>query len=278
MERIDSLGPTAKFRSEGELPCILVYSSYAHVKHIKNMLDDVQEYLEKSGFRTVLLKDEARPLSIYSEEFLRAAKSCVLGIVILDGFRPNVLFEFGVLTGLEKPIILLKDKKAEINIKTLYGKIDRSNCRTETGLTHSIFDSLKNPLINSGSSQFSDLSMNVSEYDHDASKSEQEHILKSLSANISKIKAQIEKEGEKLLREKTPVSMSGSYVEKYQKYVERLYNLALNPNLELQDIDAISMNFKNLETESEIKMPPEIFKMIASLYKSAAERPEENDR
>jgi nucleoside 2-deoxyribosyltransferase len=238
----------------------------------------VQEYLQKNGFRTVLLKDEARNLSIYSEEFLRAAKSCVLGIVILDGFRPNVLFEFGVLTGLEKPIILLKDKKAEINIKTLYGKIDQSNCRTETGLTHSKFDSLKNPLINSGSSQFSDLSMNVSEYDHEASKSEQEHILKSLSANISKIKAQIEKEGEKLLREKPPASMPDSYMKMYQEYVERLFNLALNPNLKLQDIDDISKNFKDLETESESEMPPGIFKMIGSLYKSVAERLEENDK
>jgi nucleoside 2-deoxyribosyltransferase len=278
MERIDSLGPTAKFKSEGELPCILVYSSYAHVKHIKNTLDDVQEYLEKSGFRTVLLKDEARPLSIYSEEFLRAAKNCVLGIVILDGFRPNVLFEFGVLIGLEKPIILLKDKNAEINIKTLYGNIDNSNCRTATGLAHSEFKRLQNPLINSGSSQFSDLSMNVSEYDHDASKSEQEHILKSLSANISKIKAQIEKEGEKLLREKTPVSVSGSYVKKYQEYVERLYSLPLNPKFTEKDVDTILINFKNLEAESKIRMPPEIFKMIASLYKTAAERSEEDEK
>jgi hypothetical protein len=52
----------------------------------------------------------------------------------------------------------------------------------------------------------------------------------------------------------------------------------LNPNLELQDIDAISIDFKNLEIESKLEMPPGIFKMIGSLYKSAAERPEENDR
>ena len=112
MEIIQSTGPSARLSPEGELPCILVYSSYAHVKHIKITLDGIKEYLEKNGFRIVLLKDEAKNLSIYSEEFLRAAKDCVLGIVILDGFRPNVLFEFGVLMGLEKPVVLLKGETA----------------------------------------------------------------------------------------------------------------------------------------------------------------------
>ena len=71
---------------------------------------------------------------------MRAAKDCVLGIVILDGFRPNVLFEFGVLMGLEKPVVLLKDKNAEINIKTLYGDITNQNCKKVTGLTLSKFE------------------------------------------------------------------------------------------------------------------------------------------
>ena len=111
------------------MPCILVYSSYAHVNHIKFILDLVKEYLVNNGFRIVLLNDVAKDLSLYSEEFLRAARNCVLGIVILDGFRPNVLFEFGVLIGLEKPVVLLRDKNAEINIKTLYEDINDQNCK-----------------------------------------------------------------------------------------------------------------------------------------------------
>lgn len=278
MERTQSAGPSARLSPSGELPCILVYSSYAHVKHIKYTLDYISEYLDSNGFRPVLLKDEARDLSTYSEEFLRAAKDCVLGVVILDGFRPNVLFEFGVLIGLKKPIVLLKDKKAEINIKTLYGDIDKQNCKMVTGLPASQFESLKNPPIKSGSCiQFSDLSMKISEYDHDASKSEPEHISNLLSSNISKMRDEIEKEGEKLLREKTPASMSDSFVEKYQEYVARLYNLALSIGFEERDVDAIFKDFKNLETESNIKMPSVIYSLIASLYKSAVERQDKND-
>ena len=228
MERFQSAGPSAKLSSEGELPCILVYSSYTHVKHIKSTLDYVEEYLKNNGFRIALLKDEAKDLSLYSEEFLRVAKNCVLGIVILDGFRPNVLFEFGVLIGLEKPVVLLKDKNAEINIKTLYDITDQ-NCKTVTGLTRSEFKALQNPMIKSSSSiQFSDLSMKVSEYDHEASKSEPEHISQLLSRNIGIIKTEIEKEGEKLLCEKMPASMSESDLKNFQEYVAKLSSLALN--------------------------------------------------
>ena len=37
------------------------------------------------------------------------------------------------------------------------------------------------------------------------------------------------------------------------------------------------MDFKNLEKESKIKMPSAIFRLIGSLYKSAAKGPEKND-
>ena len=119
--------------------------------------------------------------------------------------------------------------------------------------------------------------MNILEYDHDASKSEEKHVSKLLSSNIDKIRAKIEKEGEKLLREKTPASMSDSFVEKYQEYVARLYSLALSSGFEEKDIDSISTDFKNLERESNIKMPSRIYSLIASLFKSAEERPDKND-
>jgi len=273
IERFQSSEPSAKLSTEGELPCVLVYSSYDHVRHIKPIVDNVQEYLEQNGFRVILLKEEARNLSVYSEEFLRAAKDCVLGIVILDGFRPNVLFEFGVLIGLEKPVVLLKDKNAEINIKTLYGRVDHENCRNITGLTYLKFEMLKNPSIISNScAQFSDLSMNISEYDHEAAKRDEKHIFNQLKSNISRIRAEIETEGEKIMGKKRPASLSDSYVERYQRNVQRLYNLLMDPIIEEHDVDAILTDFKDLETESNIRMPSEIYSLIASLFKSIAER------
>lgn len=275
MESIQAAEPSAKLSPQGEKPCILVYSSYAHVGHIKRTLDDIEEYLENNGFRIVFLKDEARDLSTYSGEFLRAARDCVLGVVILDGFRPNVLFEFGVLMGMEKPVVLLKDKEAEINIKTLYGEIGNPNCKRKTGLSFSIFQSLKNPLIEMRSfSQFSDLSMKISEYDHEASKKEERHISKLLSSNIDNIRTEIEKEEEKILRGKEPASMSDRFAEIYQEYVGRLYSLAFSSGLEVEDVDTILSDFQKLEGESGNKMPSRIYSLIASLYKSAEEKEE----
>lgn len=44
---------------------------------------------------------------------------CSFGIVVLDGLRPNVTFEFGRLTAKDKPVILLKEKGATVDIRSL---------------------------------------------------------------------------------------------------------------------------------------------------------------
>lgn len=201
-----------------------------------------------------------------------------MGVVILDGFRPNVLFEFGVLIGMEKPVVLLKDKEAEINVKTLYGEISGPNCRKKTGLSASNFDSLKNPLIEMVScSQFSDISMKISEYDHEASKKEDRHNCKLLSSNIDNIRTKIENEGKKILSGKAPASMSDRFLDMYLENVASLYSLAFNSGLEVKDVDDILSDFRKLEEESGNEMPSRIYSLIASLYNSAGERDEKDD-
>jgi nucleoside 2-deoxyribosyltransferase len=279
MERIQTTEPSTKFSPKGEKPCILVYSSSVHVRYIDRIKNDIEKSLENKGFRIVYLKDEARDLHIYSDEFMKVAKDCVLGVVILDGFRPNVLFEFGVLMGLEKPIVLLKDKEAVINIRTLYGDVSNNDdCRKKTGLTTSEFDNLRNPMLEMRScSQFSDLSMNISEFDKEVIEGGDKHVSKLLSSNIDKIRAEIEKEGEKIFCGKAPASMSDRFLDMYQEYVARLNSLALSPVFDEKDVDSIYSNFKNLETDSGKKMPSGIYSQIASLYKSAGEREEKDD-
>jgi hypothetical protein len=95
-----------------------------------------------------------------------------------------------------------------------------------------------------------------------------------LSSNIDKIRAEIEKEGEKVLLGKAPASMSDRFVEIYQEYVARLYILALSSGIEVMDVDSILSDFLKLENESGNKMPSKIYSLIASLYKSAEEKEE----
>jgi len=84
---------------EGEIPCFIVFSDRKHVDHIYNIVNCVRDCLSKRGFKTELLSEETVPDEHFGERFEKLADECVLGIVILDGFRPNVLFEYGFLRG-----------------------------------------------------------------------------------------------------------------------------------------------------------------------------------
>lgn len=48
-------------------------------------------------------------------------KNCEFAIVSLDGLRPNVTYEYGMLEGYKKPIILLKEKSARVDVMSLLG-------------------------------------------------------------------------------------------------------------------------------------------------------------
>ena len=44
------------------------------------------------------------------------------GIVVLDGLRPNVVFEYGIMHGFAKPVILFKERDAEVDISGFFGQ------------------------------------------------------------------------------------------------------------------------------------------------------------
>jgi hypothetical protein len=119
--------------------------------------------------------------------------------------------------------------------------------------------------------------MNISEFDKEVIEGGDKHVSKLLSSNIDKIRAEIEKEGENILRGKTPSSISGRFAEMYQEHVAKLYGLAMSSGLEAKDVDSILSDFQRLEKESGNKMPSNIYSLIASLYRSAEEKEEKND-
>lgn len=49
-------------------------------------------------------------------------KGCAFAVVVLDGLRPNVTYEYGLLVAHEKLIILLKEDNATVDIKGLVGE------------------------------------------------------------------------------------------------------------------------------------------------------------
>ena len=174
---------------DGELPCVIVFSSEKHVKYIPPIVDFIRETLRKKGFKVKLLSDETRDISRYADEFVRIADECVFGVVLLDGFRPNVLFEFGILLGLRKPVSVLMSEDAYISVTTLY-----ENCK-DAGLSPAEFGKLKNPKIKLGSSNdFSDLLTHILRYNPNTYKEKDEHVSKKLEVSIDKKKSEIKEE------------------------------------------------------------------------------------
>lgn len=138
-----------------KIKCFVVYSSKRHVDYIDNLLDKANELLEKYDFKTIYLGEKIRSTQSYLIQLRNLVEESKLGLVILDGFRPNVLYELGLLQGLNIPIILMKSKAAKINIKNLYSD------REESGLGPVNFESkLQNPTINLAS-HFSDYGSSV---------------------------------------------------------------------------------------------------------------------
>lgn len=123
----------------GEAVCLVVYSDQTHVEYIYSLLFQLEKVLKDKGFDAKRLGDEIRSSDDYLEILEKMVDSCALGLIILDGFRPNVLFEFGYLKAKKKPIIILQSTEAQINVKTLYRKIE------DSGLTLAQF---RNKLFN----------------------------------------------------------------------------------------------------------------------------------
>ena len=49
---------------------------------------------------------------------------CDFAVVALDGLRPNVVFEYGILRAMGKPIIALKEKNARVDIEGYFPSPD----------------------------------------------------------------------------------------------------------------------------------------------------------
>jgi hypothetical protein len=53
------------------------------------------------------------------EQITKMIEGCSFAVVCLDGLRPNVIFEYGILHGKNIPIMLFKEADAQVDIKGL---------------------------------------------------------------------------------------------------------------------------------------------------------------
>lgn len=55
------------------------------------------------------------------EQIAKLIENCAFSVIILDGLRPNVVFEYGMIHASNKPAILLRETNAAVDIRSLYG-------------------------------------------------------------------------------------------------------------------------------------------------------------
>jgi tetratricopeptide (TPR) repeat protein len=234
--------------------CALVYSDVTHVPNINQVLEDIEEVLAERGFSAQRLGDEARTGQGYPESLRKLLSGCVLGVVVLDGLRPNVTYELGFLLGLNKPIIVLQSVHAELAVKTLFvdmGKLQRKQ-----------FDSLRNPVLRQD--HFSDFDRtHVGFFDCAARKGEAKH-LKTL------LKGELDKRHSALVAETTRIHTLGSPQEAVNALSSSLAALAglyytKENEVDLKDLRDAWNAVKTLANQLRIQIPP-----TASLMASAA--------
>jgi tetratricopeptide (TPR) repeat protein len=101
--------------------CFVVYSS--RESHVEVVIDCIEAVFQKPGnlnLDVLRLGQCLKSGDSQYEELHDLLSTCCFAIVILDGFRPNVLFEYGILKGLGKPCIVLLSEGATVDIKGFF--------------------------------------------------------------------------------------------------------------------------------------------------------------
>jgi hypothetical protein len=98
--------------------CFVSYST--RESHVSLLIECIEIVL------TPHFKVERTPSALQSgasqrDQITRLIRNCAFGIVILDGLRPNVVFEYGILHGVEKPVIFFKEGGAAVDIRGFFG-------------------------------------------------------------------------------------------------------------------------------------------------------------
>jgi tetratricopeptide (TPR) repeat protein len=241
------LKPLLKEKSEtNKKICVVIYPDVKYVNYIKHIIGEIKDVMGQY-FEVETLSDTVKPQGSNFQTILELLKDCVLGIVILDGLRPNVLIEYGILIGLEKPIISLKDENAEIDIKHLDDKLkDISNPKLD---------------IDKHLSDVKDLHWIKYCWGNP------DNFKKILEENLEKLKENIISEVNKPLS--TP-EISNLSPEKLLKFQQKFSELAeysirfIKP--EYVKIKQIDEKFHNLAKEYNVKLPSNYYFEIGNIY------------
>ena len=198
-----------------------VISDPAHVEHMNSLIYRIEKILRKENYAPIRLGVSIRSTEDYLNKLSNLIDDSVLSVVILDGFRPNIIFEFGYLVATKKPIILLQSTTASINIKSFY------NSKEETGLEDSIYNQLKNPRIQVGKHLSDFAGKHVAYFNLELEDKDIFSLESKLKDELSKVKNQVIEEFKRI----TVQFIDGSFLSEFMSIMDQIYNYYFDPNL-----------------------------------------------
>jgi len=258
MEKISAEIPLESIKeSQCEPVCLIIFSEKVHVKYIYPLLSYLEIVLKEQGICPKRLGEQIRSSEDYLKTLENLVDNCSLALIILDGFRPNVLFEFGYIKAKRKPIIILQSKDAEINIKTLYRETEHS------GLSPKKFKQLNNPKIEI-SFHLSDFGgKHISYIDWSAKKTDTVHPSKVLKDELINKKGEIVAEMTRVKTKDLPPTLEIDVLESIIEVLGFYYST--EATISIEKIEELYFKLKALIEKYDMKPPIEIYDLLASI-------------
>jgi len=255
---------------KGEYPVLFIFSDKKHVEYIETILGPIEGVLftkDYPQFRPVRISEDTDCDEHFGKSFEELARTCVAAIVVLDGGRPNVWYEYGFLRALDKPLILLQSKGATINVKAFYEYQNR-----KSGLTEGQFEKMQNPNLGYFSFLSDRAGVRILTVDRRAKWGTKEHPYEVVKSYMDKIKSRIMDD----VTESKVESTEGSVVvhfDRYRQLLSQVYSYRFDVSqFDGDDLKQCYEEAKAIEEESGSRLPSETYTSMAALYETLAER------
>ena len=234
--------------------CVVVHPDEKYVPYIQHIISNIHGVMDYY-FEVKTLKDGVKPQGSNFQTIKQLLKDCVLGIVVLDGLRPNVVLEYGILLGSDKPIIVLKDNNAEIDIENLF-------------LDEEIISKLETYRIDNPKLDIDEHLSDVKDL-HWTSYNwgDPDELKEILEEDLESLKNDIISEAKKSLSTLQISNLSSSDYKKFQQAYSELVEYAIRFVIpDYEKVKALDEKVHRLANKSNVKLPSNYYFELGNIY------------
>ncbi|MCL6589306.1 MAG: tetratricopeptide repeat protein [Firmicutes bacterium] len=250
---------------DGELPCVLVYSEQPGAGYLYPLISQLESVLREKGFRPGRAGSAKKPgADPYSLK--KALAGCILGVVILDGLKPNTIYQLGQLIGRKKPVILLHSENVPVAVKSYYPSSETS------GLDPQIFEhKLKEPALD-WDFHLGNLGVTPSPINWQAPGTSSLHPIVALKRGLENNTAQIMDSILDLITQKLPPEAVPEMTAPLEVIIKSYYSRSqpAAQSLTLTEFETAVLQFKTMARRRQAPIPDLVFSIIAAVYLAKA--------